>query len=95
MVVAMPYPGYTTEEIARRGRVVYEREIRHEVESAHRGRFLVLDVGSGDYEISDDDLDASERLLERRPDALLYGLRIGERAAYRIGGRLGPAGTPR
>lgn len=89
----MPYPGHTTEEIARRGREVYEREIRGEVEIEHRGRFLVLDVESGDYEIADDDLDASERLLERRPDALLYGLRIGEGAAYRIGGRFGPAET--
>jgi hypothetical protein len=47
MVLTMPYPGYTTEEIARRGREVYEREVRCEVESEHRGRFLVLDVGSG------------------------------------------------
>jgi hypothetical protein len=89
----MPYPGHTTEEIARRGREVYKRGIRHEVEGEHRGRFLVLDVESGDYEIADDDLEASERLLERRPDALLYGLRIGEGAAYRIGGRFGTAGT--
>jgi hypothetical protein len=93
MLPAMPYPGYTTEEIARRGREVYEREVRHAVEPEHRGRFLVLDVQSGDYEIADDDLEASERLLERRPGALLYGLRIGEAAAYRIGGRFGPAGT--
>lgn len=91
----MPYPGHTTEEIARRGRQIYERGIRPEVEREHRGRFLVLDVGSGDYEIAADDLDASERLLERRPDALLYGLRIGEGAAYRIGGRFGPARASR
>lgn len=91
----MPYPGHTTEEIARRGREVYERGIRREVEREHRGRFLVLDVESGDYEIADDDLDASERLLERRPDALLYGLRVGEGVAYRIGGRFGSAGTRR
>ncbi len=91
----MPYPGHTTEEIARRGREVYEREIRREVELDHRGRFLILDVESGDYEVADDDLEASERLLERRPDALLYGLRIGEGAAYRIGRRSGPAGTRR
>lgn len=85
----MSYPGHTTEEIARRGRKVYEREVERE----HWGRFLALDVESGDYEIADDDLDASERLLERRPDALLYGLRIGEGAAYRIGARFGPSGT--
>ena len=91
----MPYPGYTTEEIARRGREVYEREVRREVEPEHRGRFLALDVRSGEYEIADEDLDASERLLERRPDALLYGLRIGEGAAYRIGGHLGSGRAPR
>jgi hypothetical protein len=95
MLLTMPYSGHTTEEIARRGREVYEREIRREVEPEYRGRFLALDVESGDYEIADDDLDASERLLERRPDALLYGLRIGEAAAYRIGGRFGPAGERR
>jgi hypothetical protein len=90
----MPYPGHTTEEIARRGREIYERDIRRRVETAHRGRFLALDVRSGDYEISDDDLDASEKLLDRRPDALLYGLRVGEGAAYRIGGYFGRGRTP-
>ncbi len=82
----MPYPGYTTEEVARLGREIYEREIRAKVESEHAGRFVVVDVKSGDYEVADDDLTASDRMLERRPDAMLYGLRIGERAAYRIGG---------
>jgi len=86
MDVVMPYPGHTTEEIARRGRELYGRELRGEVEPEHSGRFLVVDVGSGDYEVADKDLEASERLLKRRPEAKLYGLRIGEGAAYRIGG---------
>lgn len=91
----MPYPGHTTEDIAQQGRELYERELRQEVEQEHSGRFLVVDVQSGDYEIADEDLDASERLLERRPDAMLYGLRIGEGAAYRIGGISDSAGEPR
>lgn len=74
----MPYPGYTTEEVARRGREIYEREIRAHVDPEHSGRFLVVDVRSGDYEIADDDLTASERLLGRRPDALLYGQPVGD-----------------
>ena len=49
----------------------------------------VVDVESSDYEVADEDLEASERLLERRPEAKLYGLRIGEKAAYRIGGYAG------
>ena len=85
----MPYPGHTTEEVARRGRELYERELREKVEADHRGRFLVLDVTSGDFEVADEDLEASERLLARRPDAMLYGVLVGEDAAYRIGGGLG------
>lgn len=91
----MPYPGHTTEEIARQGRELYERELRCEVEAEHAGRFLVVDVESGDYEVADEDLEASERLLERRPEAKLYGLRIGEGAAYRIGGLSDFAGESR
>jgi hypothetical protein len=73
----MPYPGHTKEEIARRGREIYEREIRAEVESEHAGRFLVVDVITGDYEVADD-LEASERLLDRNPGAMLYGQPVGE-----------------
>lgn len=92
----MPYPGYTTEEIARRGEEIYERDLRARVEPVRRGEFLVIDVQTGDYEVAEEDLDASERLLERRPDAMLYGVLVGEEAAYRIGGFAGnpPAEDP-
>jgi hypothetical protein len=81
----MPYPGLTTAEVAQRGRDLYEREIRPKVETSHQGEFLVLDIATGDYEIAEDDLTASDRLLARHPDAILYGLRIGQQAAYRLG----------
>jgi hypothetical protein len=83
----MPYPGLTTEEVARRGQELYERNIRHKVEPEQIGRFLVVDIESGDYEVADDDLSASDRMLARRPDAKLYGLRVGRDYAYRLGGR--------
>ncbi|TCJ20701.1 hypothetical protein E0L93_00265 [Rubrobacter taiwanensis] len=85
----MPPAGYTAEEIARRGRELYEREIREKVESEHPGKFLVVDITTGEYEIDEEDLAASDRLLARNPDAVLYGLRIGQRVAYRIGASVG------
>jgi hypothetical protein len=83
----MPYKGYTTEEVGRLGRELYERDIRPKVEKDNRGRYLVLDILTGQYEIADDDLIASDRLIEKKPDAILYGLRIGYPAAYRLGGK--------
>jgi hypothetical protein len=82
----MPYPGYTTDEVGRRGRDLYEKKLRAQLEPTHSGRFLVLDILTGDYEIAADDLTASDRLLARNPQAVLYGVRIGSPTAYRLGG---------
>ena len=39
----MPYPQYTPEEVAQRGEVIYEQQIRARVEPEHRGQFVVID----------------------------------------------------
>jgi hypothetical protein len=81
----MPYPGYTTDEVGRRGQALYEQQIRDKVENENKGKFLVLDITTGAYEIDEDDLVASDRLLVKHPSAVVYGLRIGYPSAYRLG----------
>lgn len=78
---------YTKEEIARRGREIYERDIRSGVEHDHDGRFLVVDITNGHYEIADDELTAFERAGEKNPGGSFFLLRVGRRAAHRLGGR--------
>ena len=82
----MPATKYTPEEIAARGEAIYDRDIRPKVEGTHDGKFLVLDIETGEYEIADKDITATKRALNKRSEAVLYGLRIGRRAAYRLGG---------
>jgi len=77
----------TSDEIAERGEAIYAQRIRTRVEAGHQREFVVLDIESGDYEVDADDLAATERVLARRSNAVLYGLRIGSPAAYRLGGR--------
>ena len=67
--------------IERVGKARYA-EIRAEMEAEHWGKMVVIDVHSGDYEIDSDDLTASMRLLERRPEAMTWGERVGYPAAY-------------
>jgi hypothetical protein len=81
----MPHPSYTSEAIAIRGKEIYQRQIREKVESQHKGKFLSVDIETGDYEVDTDDLSPSMRLLAKRPEAVIYSLRIGFRAAHRIG----------
>ncbi len=88
----MPDAKYSREEVAERGEAIYEREIRASVENTSRGKYLVLDIETREYEIDQDDLVGTKRLMAKCPDAVLYGLRIGYPAAYRLGG-FSKAGT--
>ena len=80
----MPYINYTPSEVESRGEGIYDRQIRDKVELKHKGRFLVIDIETGEYEIDADDLVATKRLLVKRPNAVIYGIRIGFPTAYRI-----------
>jgi hypothetical protein len=79
-------PRYSMEEFARRGRENYETQIRAHVESKHSGKYAAIDIETGAYELDADDYAATERLLNRQPDAQIWLLRIGLPAAYRLGG---------
>ena len=76
---------YTVQEVCERARNIYLEQIKHLVEPIENGKFIVIDIESGDYEIDEDDIAADERLNERRPDAVGYLGRIGYETAYRIG----------
>lgn len=81
----MSHPRYTSEEIARRGQALYEERLRGEVDPRDRGKFLVLDIETGEYEFDVEELAALQRAKRKNPDAVLYILRIGYPVAYRIG----------
>ena len=75
------------EEMARRGKAWYAESIRAKVETPENiGKMLMIDVDTGDYEIDEKRGEASQRLHAKRPDALIYGIRIGYNATEAIGG---------
>ena len=86
----MPHSRYTAEEVGRRGREIYETSIRDKVEAESKGKYLVVDIETGEYEIADDYLTPSDKLLAKRPEAALFALRIGYPAIGRIGGTFRP-----
>ena len=85
----MPHARVPDEVIDRRGTDWYETRLRDLVETDENiGKQLVIDIETGEYEIDESSLEASLRMLQRKPDAALYGVRIGYDAAYAIGGTL-------
>lgn len=84
----MPEPHYTDQEVVLRGEALYEEQIRSGIDAADHGKFLVVDVETGAYEVDRNELVAFKRARARNPDAVLYMLRIGHRTAYRLGRNL-------
>lgn len=76
----------TSSEVAEIGERIYRERIREIVWPEQEGKFLVMDIDSGDCEVDEKDIRASLRLRERRPEGILYGVRTGYNAAYQIGG---------
>jgi len=79
--------GTTAGQIAERGARVYDERLRHVLEPLHNGKFVVIDVETGEYELDEDHLAASDRASAKRPGAPLYATRVGCRSLGRIGGR--------
>ena len=84
-----PAPEYSKEEISDRAKKIYADQIKALVEPKENGKFIVIDVESGNYEVDQKMLVASRRLRERRPDGVGFGGRVGYETAYHIGGRPG------
>ena len=82
----MPGTKHTPEEIARIAEEIYARDIRPKVMPKDKGKFLDLDIDTGEYEIDEDDAVATERLQDRVPDGEYFGLRIGYTTAYTFAG---------
>jgi hypothetical protein len=81
----MPSKKYTTDEIGDRAEKIYQEQIRPLVEPRENGKFIVIDIESGDYEIAEDMFTAEDSLKARRPDAVGFGGKVGYDAPYHIG----------
>ena len=78
----MVTPEMDLDGIADKGDQIYLERIKPTLTAADIGRFVVIDVNTGEYEIDDTDIEGSIRLQERVPNALIHGLRVGYSAAY-------------
>jgi hypothetical protein len=76
---------YGKEEFARRGNEIYESQVRPQVEEGNHGKIVAIDIETGAFELANDTITASDRLLERYPDAQIWRVRIGHKGVHRFG----------
>jgi len=71
----VPHPRYTSSEIVQRGQALYDQQIRDQIDPGAKGKFLVLNIETGEYELDADELAALRRAKVKHPDAPLYSAR--------------------
>ncbi len=74
-------------QIVEKGERIYDEMLAGLLEPQHNGKYLVLDLDSGDYEIDVDHLSALGRLRAKHPDKIFYATRVGYRTLGTIGGQ--------
>ena len=82
----MSRPNLTDAEICARGEKIYRERIRPTLTEADIGKFVTIDINSGDYEIDDDDISGGLALRARTPGSCYYGLRVGYSVAESFDG---------
>jgi hypothetical protein len=70
-------PRYSKEEFARRGDAIYDRAVRPVVKKSDKGKFVAIDIESGEFEIDADEMAACDRLEARIPDPQIWLMRVG------------------
>jgi hypothetical protein len=78
-------PRRTLDELARLGGDIFDRQVQPTLRPEDDGKFVAIDVETGDFEIDEDDYAVIARLRARKPAADVWLMRAGYRAAYRIG----------
>src|SRR6476659_8082051 len=78
-------PPRTLAELAALGGEIFDRQVKARLRPEDEGKFVAIDVVSGDYELDEDDYAAVARLRALQPAADVWLMRAGSPAAYRMG----------
>lgn len=71
------------EDVVRRGQEIYEARIKAQVEPEHKGKFVVIDILTGTYELVDDLNALALYLHGSQPGRQRYVGRVGYPTAFR------------
>jgi frataxin-like iron-binding protein CyaY len=80
-------PQRNPEELARVAEDVFSKKVRPTLRPEDEGKYVAIDLDTGNYEVDADDYTAVIRLRKRCPEAEIWLERAGQPTAYQL--RLG------
>jgi hypothetical protein len=75
-------------DVVDRGKKIYEEKLRPILEPQHNGKYVVIDVDTGDHELDQDHVAASQRAHKNKPGVVFYVARVGLQGLGPLGARV-------
>lgn len=75
----------TPEQVAARGEKLYQEKLKAILEPENNGKFVAIEVISGEYFVGDTILGAVELSHKKFPNRLLHTIKIGYEGVYKLG----------
>lgn len=66
------------DELAEKGNQFYLDKLASELEPKHNGEYVVIEVGSGDYYLDTDVMQAIKKAREAHPQTLFHIVQVGQ-----------------
>ncbi len=76
----------TADPLVEEGRRFYDEQLRDVLEAEHTGCFVAIEPFAGKYFLADTAIAALQSGRRALPDSLFFLVRVGHKAAHRIGG---------
>jgi hypothetical protein len=80
------------DEVAKRGHAIFDKKIAPTITPKDKGKFVAIDVDSGEFAMAGTSLLAFKRIHAKQPDCRAFLMRVGYRTATKFGRRV--RGTP-
>jgi hypothetical protein len=77
---------YSKEVFAERGDAIYASQVEPHLKASDKGKFVAIDIETGEYELAADELTACDRLRSRIPESQTWLVRVGYPYVFRLGG---------
>jgi hypothetical protein len=75
---------HSKEVFAARGDAIYSSRIEPHLKASDKGKFVAIDIETGEYELAADELTACQRLRARIPQAQTWLVRVGYTYVHRL-----------
>lgn len=75
----------TPQQVSEKGQQIYNEKLKSELEPDNRGKFLVIEVESGEFFLGDTIIEALQKAKDKYPTKLFHTVRIGYEGIFKMG----------